>query len=346
MRHAVLAFVLSLLLFAKPLVAFELEAQRTYIADAETAQMRILSTADIDVFDPIIRAFQAQNPGLSLQYDVASSSQMMKGLFDEGAEYDLAISSAMDLQTKLANDGFAQAYSSEITNALPPWATWQKSLFAFTQEAAVVVASRTAFDGLDVPRNRDELIATLRDNPDRFRGRIGTYDVRRSGTGYLFATQEARNTENFWRLTEIMGQLDARLYCCTSDMLGAIQSGELLVAYNVLDSYSNSQLATSPDLEIIEMEDFVTVMLRSALIPTTAQNPDAAGRLIDFLVQLDQQPALVQESGLLPLNAPREEDIERLRPIRLGPGLLVFLDRLRRDSFLRSWTSAMVQNSP
>jgi len=33
----------------------------------------------------------------------------------------------------------------------------------------------------------------------------------------------------------------------------------------------------------------------------------------------------------------------QLRPIKLGPGLLVFLDRMRRETFLRSWTSSMEQ---
>ncbi len=33
-----------------------------------------------------------------------------------------------------------------------------------------------------------------------------------------------------------------------------------------------------------------------------------------------------------------------MRPIRLGPGLLVFLDKMRRKNFLRSWTNSIAQN--
>ena len=32
-----------------------------------------------------------------------------------------------------------------------------------------------------------------------------------------------------------------------------------------------------------------------------------------------------------------------LRPIRLGPGLLVFLDRLKRRTFLRNWEASITQ---
>jgi len=31
------------------------------------------------------------------------------------------------------------------------------------------------------------------------------------------------------------------------------------------------------------------------------------------------------------------------RPIRLGPGLLVYLDQLKRRTFIRAWLNAMVQ---
>ena len=82
-------------------------------------------------------------------------------------------------------------------------------MFAFTSEPAAIVINRAAFEGLPIPETRQELIEALRARPDVFRGRIGTYDVRQSGLGYLFATQDARASETFWRLMEVMGGFDA-----------------------------------------------------------------------------------------------------------------------------------------
>jgi iron(III) transport system substrate-binding protein len=117
MRHLGLAIVLTL--FASASTALELEEQRTYPRDTAVKSLRILSTADAEVFEPIILAFQDLHPQFAIQYDVASSVEVMRAIYDEQAPYDLVISSAMDLQTKLANDGFAQTYQSDAIAALP-----------------------------------------------------------------------------------------------------------------------------------------------------------------------------------------------------------------------------------
>lgn len=340
MRVPCLALLLSF--WAALGQAFEIEESRSYPAPG-AAELRILSTADADVFEPIIEAFQAIYP-ISITYDVASSAQVMTALYDEGAQYDLAISSAMDLQTKLANDGLAQQYISDATTALPPWAKWRDQVFAFTQEPAVLVLNAAAFETLDIPKNREGLIALLRDHPDIFDARIGTYDVRVSGLGYLFATQDSRNTESFWRLTEVMGRLNTRLYCCSGAMIDAVADGELALAYNVLGSYAQARLADTPGIVVVEMDDFVSVMLRTALIPETAQAPQAAGLLIDFLAGMRTRRDLAAKTGLPPVIGSDGGDEGVIRPIRLGPGLLVFLDQLRRDTFLRSWASSIEQD--
>lgn len=335
MRLATLALCLSLI--AGVANAFEIEDTRTYPGGDTT--LRIISTADIDVFDPIITAFQANQPNLTIVYDVASSTQLMQALYDEGATYDLAISSAMDLQLKLANDGFAQPYSSGVIATLADGLSWHDEVFAFTREPAVLVISEAAFADLDVPTNREALIALLRERPDVFAGRVGTYDARISGLGYLFATQDSRNTETYWQLTEVMGRLDAQLYCCSGAMISDVAAGDLAIAYNVLGSYADVRAAETPGIRTVEMDDYISVMLRSVLIPKTAENPNAGGAMIDFLLS----PGIVAQSGLPPLDQGTPADTA-LRPIRLDPGLLVFLDGMRRDNFLRSWTSSILQN--
>lgn len=327
-------------------LGFEIETQRTYSADTPGQVLRILSTADINVFDPIITAFRAENAALSIQYDVASSTDVMMAIYEEGAVYDLVISSAMDLQTKLANDGFAQSYRSDLSDALPSWANWRDEVFAFTQEPAVLVISEATFENLPLPTNREALIDLLRTYPEVFAGRIGTYDVRSSGLGYLFATQDSRNTESFWRLTELMGRLQAKLYCCSSEMIDAVASGELALAYNTLGSYAQPRLADTPGINTVELDDVTSVMLRTALIPKNAPAPQAAGRMIDFLLRLGTRPDLVAATGLPPLVGRPQGRSETQRPIRLGPGLLVFLDRMRRDTFLRSWANSIEQSEP
>lgn len=337
------SLILTLCMIAGAASGYEIEKQRVYTADPELAVLKIISTADLDVFDPILRAFQEQNPGISIDYSVAGTTELMKAIYDEGAAFDLAISSAMDLQTKLANDGFVQKYSSVATASLPAWASWRDQLFAFTQEPAVLIVSDAFFTPDTAPQNRDALITLLRESPERFAGRIGTYDVRRSGFGYLVATQDSRNSEAFWRLMEVMGRLDAQLYCCSGDMIRDVASGKLALAYNVLGSYAASQMETMQGFQIIELTDFVNVMLRTALIPVNAENVGNAQDMIDFLSLLNNRQDLVAATGLPAIDATSLQENTALRPIRFGPGLLVFLDQMKRRNFLRNWENSLLQ---
>ncbi|NNE87601.1 MAG: extracellular solute-binding protein [Silicimonas sp.] len=324
--------------------AFEIEEQVLYEASPQGSLLTIISTADRDVFEPIILAFQKQNQTISVDYTITGTTELMKAISEEKAQFDLVISSAMDLQTKLANDGFARSYSSPATQALPDWAKWRDQLFAFTQEPAVLIVSKKAFPDGNIPTSRGDLIALLRDAPERFRGRIGTYDVRTSGFGYLMATQDARISETFWRLLEAMGRLEAKLYCCSGDMLRDVREGKLALAYNVLGSYAEAQASPNDGVEIVVMRDFANIMLRTALITNSAQNAQDAETMIDFLTRLRQRDDLVKASGLPPIDNVALQDDIALRPIRLGPGLLVFLDRLKRDSFLRNWEASITQD--
>lgn len=323
--------------------AFEVEGNRIYPATNGNINLRIISTADINVFEPIILEFQRENPTIGIDYIIASSTELMRAIYEEGAQFDLVISSAMDLQTKLANDGFAQTYSSNATALLPGWAVWRNQIFAFTQEPAVLVISDTAFAGIAPPNTREDLISLLRDNPARFTNRVGTYDVRVSGAGYLFATQDSRNSDSYWRLTEVMGRLNAQLYSSSGDMISDVASGRLALAYNVVGSYAMSRVTDFPGIRIVLFDDYVNVMLRTALIPNNAQNPIQSGLMIDFLSTLDQRPALTKLTNLPPIDSAQLQENSAARPIRLGPGLLVFLDRLKKENFLKNWVSSMVQ---
>ena len=82
------------------------------------------------------------------------------------SQFDLVISSAMDLQFKAANDGLALPIEDVTT---PDWAQWRQSLFAFTTEPAAIVIRRADFAGR----------ATARAHPP---GPLTTDDIFRRGS--------------------------------------------------------------------------------------------------------------------------------------------------------------------
>ena len=328
---------LAITLWASFCGAQDWEDQRVF-NEAGTTPLRIISSTDTDLFEPLIASFVAENPDVAIEYLVTGTADIESRFRAAPDAFDIAISSAMDLQLKLANDGFARVLK---TIEHPEWAEWRQSLFAFTTEPAAVVINRAAFDGQPIPQTRQELIEALRARPAVFQGRVGTYDVRRSGLGYLFATQDARASETFWRLMEVMGALDVQLYCCSGDMIDDLAAGKIAVAYNVLGSYAAARADEENTLEIILPSDFPTTMMRTAFVSTATQHADAAERFVQHLVT--QQSTGDEAGPTLPALRDQSDGAERAI-IALEPSLLTFLDTLKRNKFLAEWESAVIQN--
>lgn len=301
-------------------------------------RLRVLSSTDVALFEPVLEGFLARHPTVEVEYLVTSTAMLDQTFRDDPASYDVVISSAMDLQLKLANDGFALRLEG-VTH--PPRAQWRKSLFAFTTEAAAIVLNRAAFEGQVLPTTRQGLIRALRADPDTFRGRVGTYDVRQSGLGYLFATQDARASETFWRLTEVMGALDARLYCCSGEMIEDVAAGRLLMAYNVLGSYAAARSDLAGQIEIIQPADFPTTMMRTVFV---SKRSAVRGPAVDFVRHvIAVQSAQAGEEGypLPPLAGVSGAALPST--IALEPALMTYLDQLKRRTFIREWESAIIQ---
>lgn len=313
------------------------EDRRLFGPEDAARVLRVLSSTDTSFMAPVIEDFLIARPDVAVEYLVTGTADIDAIFRATPDRFDLVISSAMDLQLKLANDGYARALDNV---GLPDWAQWRQSLFAFTSEPATIVLSRAAFAGQPMPQTRQALIEVLRADPARFRGRIGTYDVRRSGLGYLFATQDARASETFWRLMEVMGGLNARLYCCSGDMIDDLEAGEILVAYNVLGSYAAARADGPDSFEIVLPSDFPTTMMRTALVSDSGPNAALAGNFVRHLVTL-QSGSTAHRFPLPPLDGGRFSG--ELARIALEPALMTYLDALKRRTFLAEWENALIQ---
>ncbi|MGH1482961.1 MAG: ABC transporter substrate-binding protein [Geminicoccales bacterium] len=335
MRHFIV-----LIIWLLPLIAMAQEWEDRQVFEGTSARqtLRIISSTDTSFFLQVIESFLAETPEAAVEYLVTGTADLDKTFRKNPDQFDLVISSAMDLQFKLANDGYAARIEGM---SHPKWAQWRQSLFAFTTEPAAIVINRAAFAGQPIPQTRQELIQALRADPDRFSGKVGTYDVRQSGLGYLFATQDARTSETYWRLMEVMGGLGMRLYCCSGDMIDDLVNGTITVAYNVLGSYASARSDTAGVVEIILPSDFPTTMMRTALVSKDASNPKIAIAFIRYLIDLQSSTRNHDRFPLPPLDA--VQSAAGQSAIGLGPALMTYLDKLKRRTFIREWESAVIQ---
>lgn len=100
--------------------AINIEERRVF-GDA-VRSVRVLSTIDVDIIAPVFEDFLKSGANLSIDYQTASSQDVYDAITQDRAKFDMVISSAMDLQMKLANDGFASSLSDQSLAQVPAWA--------------------------------------------------------------------------------------------------------------------------------------------------------------------------------------------------------------------------------
>ena len=331
-------YIVLLVVLLAPISGFAQDWEdRQVFGASDQTPLRILSSTDTSFFAPIIEDFIASSSNVSVEYFVTGTADIDRIFRAAPERFDVVISSAMDLQLKLTNDGLAAPL---VDVEHPDWAQWHDSLFAFTSEPAAIVINREALNDLPIPSSRQDLIELMRAHPARFQGRVGTYDVRQSGLGYLFATQDARASETYWRLMEVMGRVDAKLYCCSGQMIDDLRVGDLIMAYNVLGSYARRQAETSGELLVILPSDFPITMMRTVLVSEDAANPKHAESFVRHLLTL-QAAGDPDVFPLPPLAG--THDSETQQTINLDPALMTYLDQMKREAFIREWENAIVQ---
>ncbi len=316
-------------------------------ADRE-ARLIIWSAVDSARSSRLIADFRRRHPGIAVTY-VEMPAQILDARFREAVAHRRALpdflwSSAMDLQIRLTNDGYAQAYASPEAAHLPAWANWKNEAWGTTAEPVVLIYNRRLIADAAVPRTHAALAALLERRSHGIG--IATYDITRSAVGYLYLAQDAQASGDFWRLAAAMGKATPRLFVRAEDMLHAVAEGQSALGYDVVGSYALGETRRDPRLGLVQFRDYELSMARIALIPAAAPHPAAARLFVDHLLSRGGQALLAAEAmpsvrsdvaGVDGLSA----DGIPVRAIRVGPGLLVIRDRLTREHFLKRWGAAI-----
>ena len=311
----------------------------------------INSAMDLASFAPILKEFVILHPDVRVAYRDVNTLELYYQTIREQKkpQASLVISSAMDLHLKLVNDGYAQTYQSSFTDRLPDNFKWRNQLFAFSLEPIVMLVNKKEFPG-ELPEDRQTLLQTIRQNEKTMTKRIGTYDIRQSGVGYLLASQDARQADVTWgRLLEAFGSHDVQSYCCTHDIIDDVASGKLVLGYNLLGSYASQRAQEDDRLKMILPKDYTLMLMRAALIPKGAPNAEDAGIFLDFLLS-DKAQKMMQTQGLLfpirpDLNNPNDPYVVNAPGptgiIELDQQLLVGRDYAKQKRFIRNWEMAL-----
>ena len=335
------------------LIAGHAAANPTRVGNTQagaSSLLKIYSTADVEAIRPALEAYVSIRSDILIEYYELFSQDIFTRVEAEiDSTADFVWSSAMDLQMKLVNDGYARPVNV-VQGRLPDWALWRNEAFAVSVEPAVMVYNRNIIADEVVPRNRAELVAWLENSPEAF-GAVGTYDIERSGLGLLLAARDAQRSSDFWRLISAMGHNQVDLFSSSSALIERVVDGRLGLAYNVIGSYAAVRSAQDERLGIVLPDDYTLIVSRIAFVPQNAANPELGEDFLRYLLSLNGQRVLNNQVGfpavhrdvawpqkLFP-SATRNQPF--LDPLGVDTGLLVYLDRVRRETLIRRWREAL-----
>lgn len=334
-----------------------LAAPSKQMIDAARKEGRVVvySVLSTNAAKPLIADFKALYPGIEVDYDGDKGSTEMDARYrSETAANkmtaDVVWNSAMDMQMKLVADGYAARYRSPEAAALPKWAVYKDTAYGSTLEPVVIVYNKNLTTGADIPQSHGGMAELLNEKTDHFRGRVTTFDIIKSGVGYMFDAQDRLASPRHGELLSAMGKAGLQPSGGTGDMLTGINEGKFLLGYNMMGAYALSRSKKDlPNLGVVFPNDYTLVLSRIAFVSKKAAHPNAARLWLDYLLSARGQTVLGNALQLYPIRsgikAEYTADTLRaaigpsIRPIALDMRLVRDLDAKRRDEVLSDWAA-------
>lgn len=329
------------------------EYQKVIDAATKEGKVVVYSTTDTKAAGPLIKGFETAYPGIRVEYNDMNSTELYNRFISEqasgGSSGDVVWSSSMDTALKLATD-YAQEYSSPELAQLPEWAVWQNKAYGTTYEPVVFIYNKRVIPENEMPDSHSGLAKFIASQPDKFKGKVTTYDIEKSGLGFMLSVQDAEADTNYFDTLADMAKGGLTVQSSTGTMMERVSSGENLIGFNILGSYAEARAKTDPSLGIAYPKDYTLVLSRVSFISQQAQNSNAAKLWLDYVLSEQGQNILANQAdipslrndieGKNDINGMTEMLGEALKPIPVDESLLEFLQPKKRLDYIKQWRTA------
>src|SRR5258707_2988343 len=269
------------------------DSAQTIAAANKEGKVVIYSALDTKAAQPLVKDFNALYPNIKVEYSDLNSTELYNRFIAESASgqgsADVMWSSAMDLQVKLVDEGQALAYQSPETPKLPTWAVYKNQAYGTTYEPAVFIYNKRLVTGDEIPQDHAAFAKLINTKVDKFKGKVTTYDIEKSGVGFMFVVQDTKYFPGMKDLEKGFGATSYKVYSSTGNMLEKVSSGEHLLGYNVLGSYALVRAKKDPNLGVVLPKDYTLVLSRVMFIGKAAKNPNAAKLWVDYVLSIRGQ---------------------------------------------------------
>jgi iron(III) transport system substrate-binding protein len=334
---------------------YQADYMATIRAAEDEGNLVIYANTDARIAKFLIDDFRTLYPRIEVDYHDLNSTELHHRFIAEARlgsdSADIVWSSAMDQQFNLVNLDYAQTYNSPEIPKLPTWLVWKEQAFGTTYEPVVIAYNKRLLAANEVPQSRSDLIRLLNAAPARFKGKVATYNIEKSGLGFFLAAQDAHASQDFWPLARALGGAKARFQLTTEAMLKNIESGRVLIAYNVLGTYTLAHARSNPSVGYVYPKDYTLVTSRVMFINKQAKNPNAAKLWVDYVLSTRGQSVIANRAFLYSVRSDvigenTATNLERalgdsIKPVPFGPSVIAYLANPKYREFIKQWRQAI-----
>jgi iron(III) transport system substrate-binding protein len=335
--------------------------EATIAAAKREGKVVVYSVLSNKAAQPLVDGFKALYPGIEVAYDGEGGStethdRYLAEVAAGRSSADVMWSSAMDLQMKLVMDGHAAGYESPESPHLPGWALYRDQAWGTTFEPVVFVYNKQRVAGSEIPQDHAGFADVLRKHADKFDARVTSFDIEKSGVGFMFAAQDRRQYARIDDLLNALGAAHLRASPGTGDMLTKVASGEYLLGYNVMGAYAMVRGKKDlPTLGVVLPRDYTLVLSRVMFISRHATHPNAAKLWADFVLSKRGQKIIGDSLELFAIR----NDVDATytaaglaqqigasaRPIPLSTAITEPLDQRSHDDLVAGWKRRLAEGA-
>ncbi len=294
---------------------------QTIAAAKKEGKVVIYSALDTKAASPLIKDFSALYPDVKVEYNDMNSTEL-----------------------------YNRFKSPEVAK-LPGWAVYKNQAYGTTYEPAVFIYNKRLVTADEVPADHAAFAKLINTKVDKFKGKVTTYDIEKSGVGFMFVVQDTKYFPAMKDIERGFGATSYRVYSSTGNMLEKVSSGEHLLGYNVLGSYALVRAKKDPNLGVQLPKDYTLVLSRVMFIGKSAKNPNAAKLWVDYILSQRGQKLIGSDVELFSIRDDVDAEYTAaklnkqmggtVKPIPVSAEITEYLDSKKRLEFLGAWKATV-----
>lgn len=304
---------------------------------------------------PVLEGFKAKYPWINVTTTDLGAYEVFERYYTEAAgnarTADFIATTAPDGWINFAAKGEVDPYVSAEDANIPDVGKIAPGIYATSTDPMVFVYNKALLP--NPPKTMAELVSMIQAEPEKFAGKLVTYDAAGEGFGYglNWYYTKAKGDEG-WKTLEAIGSTKPKILTSGGKIIDSVLSGESILGFFVSNITVQPRLAAAQQLlGYSYVPDAEVVAVRGMAVTKHATSPNSARLLVDYILSAEGQLAFAK-GGLTAYRT----DIASQAPLHLtqvieavgGQDKIIFsrpdpalADEAAHSEFIARWQKAL-----